>query len=140
VGWIYRFYCLGGRDETNKAFRIILSLGLDDLYTNSYRTGGEMNRERAKELLPIIQAFAEGKTVQFQQIGMTGWMDDGDDVSFEISGEYRIKPEPREFYLYLQSESCGKWNKAGSMYVTEAGLKTMPTNAIKVREVLSDDD
>ena len=45
MGWIYRFYCLGGRDETHKAFRIILSLGLDDLYTNPDSTGGEMNPE-----------------------------------------------------------------------------------------------
>ena len=26
-----------------------------------------MNRQQAKELLPIIQAFAEGKTIQVQE-------------------------------------------------------------------------
>ena len=122
------------RDETYKAFRIILSLGLDDLYTNSDSTGGEMNRERCKELLPIIQAFAEGKTVQFQQIGMTGWMDDGDDVSFEISGEYRIKPEARVVFLYdSKGDPTDVWLGG---WPTENTIKQ--EGLVKFREVLDD--
>ena len=34
-----------------------------------------MNRERAKELLPIIQAFADGKTVQAYKIDIKEWQD-----------------------------------------------------------------
>lgn len=32
-----------------------------------------MNREQAKELLPIIQVFVEGKTIEFRERGCTLW-------------------------------------------------------------------
>lgn len=50
-----------------------------------------MTRERAKELLPIIKAFSEGREVQF--IGYDGKWCSGIDLSFEKNTEYRIKPE-----------------------------------------------
>lgn len=37
--------------------------------TRMDKKGGlTMNREQAKELLPIIQAFAEGKTIQVRSV------------------------------------------------------------------------
>jgi hypothetical protein len=54
-----------------------------------------MTRERAKELLPIIKAFSEGKIVQYKNFGGE-WKDCfyQVDISFdESSEEYRIKPE-----------------------------------------------
>ena len=52
-----------------------------------------MTREQAKRLLPIIQAFAEGKTIQ--QTDGYDWydLDDPDFMANSIS--YRIKPEPK---------------------------------------------
>ena len=53
-------------------------------------------RERVKELLPIIQAFAEGKTVEFLD-NMGEWVES---EYLEFSRErsrYRIKPEYRPF-------------------------------------------
>ena len=38
-----------------------------------------MNRERAKELLPIIQAFAEGKDVQWRANKNDSWAFCGND-------------------------------------------------------------
>lgn len=54
-----------------------------------------MTREQAKALLPIIQAKAEGKTIQVKAIdGM--WYDDEDMLKFDSSPQnYRIKPEPK---------------------------------------------
>lgn len=52
-----------------------------------------MTREEAKKLLPIIQAFAEGRTIQL--FGRDGWTDLYKDFIFDISYRYRIKPEPR---------------------------------------------
>ena len=54
-----------------------------------------MNSQEAKELLPIIQAKAEGKTIQVKAIdGM--WYDDEDMLKFDSSPQnYRIKPEPK---------------------------------------------
>jgi hypothetical protein len=57
-----------------------------------------MTRERAKELLPIIQAFAEGRTIEVSATkGVLGW------TTFKLESQpnwldymdYRIKPEPK---------------------------------------------
>lgn len=54
-----------------------------------------MNRQQAKDLLPIIQAFAEGKAIQSKYInGSNTWFDDNN-LSFGDGVEYRIKPEPK---------------------------------------------
>lgn len=58
-----------------------------------------MNRERAKELLPIIQAFAEGKEIQWGWGNESEklWVDFNDgDYSFESDDDFRIKPLPVE--------------------------------------------
>ena len=56
-----------------------------------------MNRERAKELLPIIQAYAEGKKIQVESHNHK-WFDVTElDDDFE-SLNYRIKPEYNEIF------------------------------------------
>ena len=64
-----------------------------------------MDIERAKELLPIIQAFAEGKSIQ--RINSLGeWSDITGDVLFYCNPEdYRIKPEP-EYRPFKAQEEC----------------------------------
>lgn len=52
-----------------------------------------MNRNQAKELLPIIKAFSEGKTLQIRQNG-SEWMDIETASFTGFPSEYRIKPEP----------------------------------------------
>lgn len=60
-----------------------------------------MNREQAKVLLPIIQAFSEGKQIQWLKPDSDEWIDvvGGDNVDFEDLTEsnvaYRIKPESK---------------------------------------------
>lgn len=64
-----------------------------------------MTRERAKELLPVIKAFAEGKIIQI--LGNNGqWFDlkdfPGLNATFDSENcEFRLKPEPREFWLRM---------------------------------------
>lgn len=55
-----------------------------------------MNRNQAKDLLPIIQAYAEGKAIESRCIkgDKSLWYDD-EDPSFDNDFEYRIKPEPK---------------------------------------------
>ena len=36
-----------------------------------------MNREQAKKILPIIQAFVKGKTIEFRERGCTLWAESG---------------------------------------------------------------
>lgn len=53
-----------------------------------------MTPQRAKELLPIIQAYAEGKTIEVTSINGKTWQADND-ILFTRSPEfYRVKPEP----------------------------------------------
>ena len=65
-----------------------------------------MNRNQAKALLPIIQAYAEGKTIESRCIkgDKSLWYDD-EDLSFDDDLEYRIKPEPK-FRPFNDAEEC----------------------------------
>ena len=67
-----------------------------------------MTREEAKELLPIIQAFTEGKTIQFRTNNRS-WVDLLDnDIEINALFEYRIKPEPK-YRPFRTKEEC--WNE-----------------------------
>ena len=65
-----------------------------------------MNRKEAKELMPIIQAFAEGKAIESRCIkgDKSLWYDD-EDPSFDDDLEYRIKPEPT-YRPFKNTEEC----------------------------------
>lgn len=65
-----------------------------------------MTREQAKQLLPIIQAFAEGGTIQVRINNDDTWTDLLDN-KLEISKlfEYRIKPEPK-YRPFRTQEEC----------------------------------
>lgn len=56
-----------------------------------------MTRERAKELLPIIQAFAEGKTIQSNLDGV--WKDNTEPDWTARGDSYRVKPETVELWV-----------------------------------------
>ena len=62
-----------------------------------------MTREEAKELLPIIQAFAEGKNIQYKD-DMDRWVDIKN-PSFKSFFEYRIKPEIK-YRPFKSKEEC----------------------------------
>ena len=64
-----------------------------------------MTREEAKEMLPIIKAFAEGKTIQLFTNGI--W-EGAENPSFEELSRYRIKPEPK-YRPFKSQEEC--WNE-----------------------------
>lgn len=62
-----------------------------------------MNRKQAKEMLPIIQAFAEGKGVETKT--GSGWISI-ENMSFAGNPDsYRIKPEPK-FRPFKDAEEC----------------------------------
>ena len=63
-----------------------------------------MDRKQAKELLPIIQAFAEGKTILVQED--IDWRYLSDDADFNLNPlRYRIKPEPK-YRSFANAEEC----------------------------------
>ena len=65
-----------------------------------------MTREQVKEMLPVLQAFAEGKTIESRCIkgDKSLWYDD-EDPSFDDDLEYRIKPEPT-YRPFKNAEEC----------------------------------
>lgn len=69
-----------------------------------------MTREQAKELLPIIQAFAEGEIIQYRNY-YDEWMDikEIEEVNFISSpSNYRIKPKSK-YRPFKTQEEC--WNE-----------------------------
>lgn len=58
-------------------------------------------REHWKKVLPVVQAFAEGKEVEFYSSIQEKWCGAGNGMSFTTlkPEEYRIKPEPIEIYV-----------------------------------------
>ena len=70
----------------------------------------KITREEAKELLPVMQAFAEGKIIQDKIEGLTDWVDT-DEINLEFEGQkikHRIKPETKHRPFKTQEE-C--WNE-----------------------------
>ena len=62
-----------------------------------------MTREEAKELLPIIQAFAEGKIIEYSYDG-EHW-ESTDAPSWDCDVMFRIKPEPK-YRPFKNQEEC----------------------------------
>lgn len=57
-----------------------------------------MNRKEAKELLPIIQAFSEGRVIEFSSITdvSKAWREVTDfPIGMIKNFKFRIKPEPK---------------------------------------------
>ena len=69
-----------------------------------------LRREEVKELLPILQSFAEGKQIQDKIEGLTDWVDT-DVINFKYEGQkikHRNKPEPK-YRPFKTKEEC--WNE-----------------------------
>jgi hypothetical protein len=85
------------------------------------------------ELIELIEAHRDGKTLQFSIGGksydynikdLAEFMDD-----FDISNDWRVKPEPREWHLWLDGN--------GNLY--RDFLIGYGCRRVKVREVIEDE-
>ena len=89
----------------------------------------------AKDYLPLLQALIEGKTLQLRVCD--NWLDCKDGVDFTCApSDYRIKPEPREFWMVMPyaTEGLGVCSTKAS---AEYWLKDYPkASIVHVREVL----
>ena len=67
-----------------------------------------MTREEVKKMLPVLQAYAEGKTIESRCIkgDKSLWYDD-EDPSFDNDLEYRIKPQTN-YRQFKDAEECWK--------------------------------
>lgn len=121
-----------------------------------------MTREEAKKLLPFIQAYCEGKQIQWLKPDSDEWIDvvGGDNVDFEDLTEfnvaYRIKPEFKDGdilyatdwingYIYINKESnpdiatcyCYKLSGGGYLHICNSENLydcTLPSITIKEKE------
>ena len=66
-----------------------------------------MIREEAEKFLPIIQAFAEGKTIETYSCSGMNWVE-ANNPSFSLCFEYRVKPESK-YRPFNSKEEC--WNE-----------------------------
>lgn len=65
-----------------------------------------MTREEVKAMLPVLQAFAEGKTIESRCVkGDTSLWYDDEDPTFNEDYKYRIKPEPK-YRPFKDAEEC----------------------------------
>lgn len=97
-----------------------------------------MDRNQAKEFYPILQAFAEGKTIETRRKPTTdnngvtkdGWFEFNDwtemkELEYWVNVEYRIKPE-QKYRPFANAEEC--WNEM---------LKHQPVGFMKFKDTES---
>ena len=82
-----------------------------------------MTRKEAKELLPIIQAYADGRTILIKHDG--NWFESCENTEIYFSespSDYRIKPETK-YRPFETQEEC--WNEM---------LKHQPFGSLKSKD------
>lgn len=92
-----------------------------------------MTRERAKELLPVLQAYVNGETIQVAAQNKQSWID-LNEVNFEhfdSKYSYRIKPNPREFVVDTSKSFDGVYRA----YCLKESPNIVLPGAIRVRQV-----
>ena len=89
-----------------------------------------MNKQEIAELIPILQAFVDGKEVQ-REYG-NRWISDGDEIM--LDQKLRIKPEPREFLISVDRDGC-VYHSPQNISKSELERK-WSAEIIKVREVI----
>ena len=68
---------------------------------------GEQNmvKEGLKKILPVMQAFVEGKTIQRYDDKKDDWYDIFPNANIDFCYDYRIKPEPK-YRPFKSQEEC----------------------------------
>lgn len=86
-----------------------------------------MNKDNAAQFLPLVQALAEGKTIQFNNgtFNEWDWHDVNDPFFTDDPEKYRVKPEPREWDLWICSSIVS------ALDMSEAGW-----TKVRVREII----
>jgi hypothetical protein len=92
-----------------------------------------MIQSDAAEFWPLIKAWSEGKTLQLNTNPV--WIDIKESSFAYSPDQYRIKPEPREFYIAVSDYGvCGASDARDGKPCYHKDI-----SVIKVREVLDHD-
>lgn len=73
-----------------------------------------MNRAYAKQLLPLLSAYADGKTIQYRELGYD-WTNLREPAFSEPLDRYRIAPDPIERWCVVRNSD----NAVLCVYSTE---------------------
>ena len=104
-----------------------------------------MTREKVKEMLPILQAYAEGKVIECRtkQSAVEGTYVPNDwvemkEIAFWKNTEYRIKPEPK-YRPFKDAKECWqemlKHQPFGWIKSKEDGSRALITLIINERDI-----
>lgn len=74
-----------------------------------------MTRSRAKELLPIITAHAEGKKIQIR-LSSGVWNPCSEDLLWIDRVDYRIAPEPLIIYVVAGEDGQPRFDRAANSF------------------------
>ncbi len=97
-----------------------------------------MNKQETAEAIKVMQAWIDNEPIQIQDVGSKKWRPIGTEYEGVsqpswawFSATYRIKPKPREFWIW--------WNHDGEL-LCRAMIpnEVMHREAIIVREVLNE--
>jgi hypothetical protein len=91
------------------------------------------------EMIDVIQGYKDGKEIEYRPETVEDWYDCGGRPNWDFyASEYRIKPEPREWYMRIYNNNV----ISPSLYDTQKQAINAFSAAghnfsvIKVREVL----
>lgn len=73
-----------------------------------------MNKDTAKDYLPLVQALAEGKTIQYK-LEDGEWADVPQPIFNEEVSSYRIKPEPKKQWYRVALFKDGSTDTADNL-------------------------
>lgn len=89
-----------------------------------------MTREHTRLVLPALEAWAAGKTIQGRIKGLAKWEDiQGDNPDFENPHwEWRTKPEPRKIWIN-EYEVPGGGTRFGYVHLSAADAQANSSSA-----------
>lgn len=95
-----------------------------------------MTQQQAKELLPIITAFAEGKEIQYKSRSgpINKWTKVCDTSWSNDILEFRIKPEPREYWI-IESQDISGYIKR-TIFASKPTIADLAVYGNTIKEVM----
>ena len=100
-----------------------------------------MNAENAKNYLPLVQALADGKMLQYKFSLHGRWADTGRIFVSTPASYYRVKPEPREWMASIVTKEVhehGGFNleEIGTLVGYDNDDAELGYEIVRVREIL----
>lgn len=87
------------------------------------------------EMIAVISAHRDGRPIEWKPNGGSNWFEvepNAKSMNWNfLANDFRIKPQPKEFWVYRRASSLGEWN-----VLTYNPARNTEVEIIHVREVL----